>query len=179
MPALIEARGVSKRFRQHKRFPGLIGAFKTLVTSEYTEVQAVSDIGFDITAGEAVGYLGPNGAGKSTMIKMMTGILVPSAGTLSVLGRTPHLSRMDNAREIGVVFWALALHMAGVRHVSSRYRALPFPTGRQDAVSAGRRAVASEADAISPNSFPVDMDCERDVVLRHDLDPKRASDDVP
>lgn len=54
MTAMIEARGVSKRFRQHKRFPGLIGAFKTLVTSEYTEVQAVSDIGFDIMAGEAV-----------------------------------------------------------------------------------------------------------------------------
>jgi hypothetical protein len=82
-------------------------------------------------------------------------------------------------REFGVVFWALALHMAGVRHVSSRYRALPFPTGGQDSVSAGRRALASEADAISPNSFPVDMDCERDLVLRHDLDPRRASDDVP
>ncbi len=104
MTALIEARSVSKRFRQHKRFPGLLGAFKTLVTSEYTEVAAVSDISFDIAPGEAVGYLGPNGAGKSTMIKMMTGILVPSAGTLSVLGRTPHLQRMDNAREIGVVF---------------------------------------------------------------------------
>nr|WP_280950256.1 ATP-binding cassette domain-containing protein [Rhizobium sp. WYCCWR10014] len=116
MTALIEARSVSKRFRQHKRFPGLLGALKTLVTNEYTEVLAVSDIGFDIAAGEAVGYLGPNGAGKSTMIKMMTGILVPSAGTLSVLGRTPHLKRMDNACEIGVVFgqrsqlwWELAL----------------------------------------------------------------------
>ena len=104
MTALIEARSVSKRFRQHKRFPGLLGAFKTLVTTEYTEVTAVADIGFDIAAGEAVGYLGPNGAGKSTMIKMMTGILVPSAGTLSVLGRTPHLDRMANARQIGVVF---------------------------------------------------------------------------
>lgn len=104
MTALIEARGVSKRFRQHKRFPGLLGAFKTLVTSEYTEVAAVSDVSFDITAGEAVGYLGPNGAGKSTMIKMMTGILVPSSGSLSVLGRTPHEQRMANARQIGVVF---------------------------------------------------------------------------
>ncbi len=104
MPALIEVRGVSKRFRQHKRFPGLLGALKTLVTSEYTEVVAVSGIGFDIAAGDAVGYLGPNGAGKSTMIKMMTGILVPSAGTISVLGRVPHLNRMANAREIGVVF---------------------------------------------------------------------------
>lgn len=62
------------------------------------------DVSFDITAGEAVGYLGPNGAGKSTMIKMMTGILVPSAGELSVLGRTPHQHRMANARDIGVVF---------------------------------------------------------------------------
>ncbi|MGB3337089.1 MAG: ATP-binding cassette domain-containing protein [Devosia sp.] len=104
MTALIEARGVSKRFRQHKRFPGLLGALKTLVTSEYTEMSAVSDVSFDIAAGEAVGYLGPNGAGKSTMIKMMTGILVPSAGTLSVLGRTPHQQRMANARQIGVVF---------------------------------------------------------------------------
>jgi ABC-2 type transport system ATP-binding protein len=104
MTALIEARGVSKRFRQHKRFPGLLGALKTLVTSEYTEVAAVSDISFDIGAGEAVGYLGPNGAGKSTMIKMMTGILVPSSGTLTVLGRTPHEQRMANARQIGVVF---------------------------------------------------------------------------
>ncbi|SEQ14130.1 ABC-2 type transport system ATP-binding protein [Devosia sp. YR412] len=104
MTALIEARGISKRFRQHKRFPGLLGAFKSLVTTEYTEVTAVSDISFDITAGEAVGYLGPNGAGKSTMIKMMTGILLPSAGTLSVLGRTPHAERMANARQIGVVF---------------------------------------------------------------------------
>ena len=51
MTALIEARSVSKRFRQHRRFPGLLGAFKTLVTSEYTEVAAVSDISFDITAG--------------------------------------------------------------------------------------------------------------------------------
>jgi ABC-2 type transport system ATP-binding protein len=104
MAGLIEVRNVSKRFRQHKRFPGLLGAFKTLVTTEYTEVTAVSDISFDIAAGEAVGYLGPNGAGKSTMIKMMTGILVPSAGTLSVLGRTPHTERMTNARQIGVVF---------------------------------------------------------------------------
>ena len=104
MTALIEARGVSKRFRQHKRFPGLLGAFKTLVTKEYTEVEAVTDISFDIAAGEAVGYLGPNGAGKSTMIKMMTGILVPSAGNLSVLARTPHENRMHNASMIGVVF---------------------------------------------------------------------------
>lgn len=82
-------------------------------------------------------------------------------------------------RESGVVLWALALHLAGVRAVSSAYRAIPFPTGRQDAISAGRRAVASEADALSPNAFPVDMDCERGVVLRHELDPRRSSNEIP
>ncbi|HEV7275696.1 MAG TPA: ATP-binding cassette domain-containing protein [Devosiaceae bacterium] len=104
MPALIEADAVSKRFRQHRRFPGLLGALKSLVTTEYTEVVAVDQVSFSITAGEAVGYLGPNGAGKSTMIKMLTGILVPSGGEVAVLGRTPHRERMTNAREIGVVF---------------------------------------------------------------------------
>jgi hypothetical protein len=82
-------------------------------------------------------------------------------------------------RELAVVFRALALDLVGARRVSSRYRALPFPAGRQDALSAGRRAVASVADAISPNAFSVDMDCERGVVLRHELDPRHASDDVP
>jgi len=104
MTTLIAARSVSKSFRQHKRFPGLFGAMKSLFTAEYTEVEAVSGVSFDIGAGDAVGYLGPNGAGKSTMIKIMTGILVPSAGTVSVLGRAPHLKRMEIAREIGVVF---------------------------------------------------------------------------
>ena len=104
MPALIEAHAVSKRFRQHRRFSGFLGALKTLVTAEHTEVVAVDEVSFSIAAGEAVGYLGPNGAGKSTMIKMLTGILVPTAGRVSVLGRTPHRERMINAREIGVVF---------------------------------------------------------------------------
>jgi ABC-2 type transport system ATP-binding protein len=104
MSALIEVRAASKRFRQHRRFPGILGALESLVTTEYTEVAAVEDVSFSIAAGEAVGYLGPNGAGKSTMIKMLTGILVPSGGAVQVLGRTPHLQRMQNARDIGVVF---------------------------------------------------------------------------
>jgi ABC-2 type transport system ATP-binding protein len=104
MSAIIQTRSASKRFRQHKRFPGFAGAFRTLLTREFTEVVAVDDISFAIDAGGAVGYLGPNGAGKSTMIKMLTGILVPSGGSVSVLGRVPHQQRTRNAREIGVVF---------------------------------------------------------------------------
>jgi ABC-2 type transport system ATP-binding protein len=104
MAPIISAEGVSKRFRQHKRFPGLTGAIRSLITSAYTEVRAVEAVTFSIAAGEAVGYLGPNGAGKTTMIKMLTGILVPTAGAVRVLGRVPHEQRMVNAREIGVVF---------------------------------------------------------------------------
>ncbi|UJW86846.1 ABC transporter ATP-binding protein [Devosia sp. SL43] len=104
MSAIITASGVSKTFRQSKRFAGFGGAIKGLFSREYTEVRAVADVSFTIAAGEAVGYLGPNGAGKSTMIKMMTGILTPSAGRLSVLDREPHSQRMVNAAEIGVVF---------------------------------------------------------------------------
>jgi ABC-2 type transport system ATP-binding protein len=104
MTTIIQADGVSKRFRQHRRFPGFLGALRSLVTRDVTEVVAVENISFTIRQGEAVGYLGPNGAGKSTMIKMMTGILVPSGGSVRVLGRTPHEQRIANAREIGVVF---------------------------------------------------------------------------
>jgi ABC-2 type transport system ATP-binding protein len=104
MTTIIQADGVSKRFRQHRRFPGFFGALKSLVTRDFTEVVAVDGVSFTIGAGEAVGYLGPNGAGKSTMIKMMTGILVPSGGDVRVFGRTPHEHRVANAREIGVVF---------------------------------------------------------------------------
>jgi ABC-2 type transport system ATP-binding protein len=104
MTTIIQADGVSKLFRQHRRFPGVFGALRSLVTREFTEVVAVENVSFTISQGEAVGYLGPNGAGKSTMIKMMTGILVPSGGKVRVFGRTPHEHRVTNAREIGVVF---------------------------------------------------------------------------
>ena len=135
MATVISARGVSKRFRQHQRFPGFLGSLRTLFTSAYTEVHAVEEVSFSIEAGEAVGYLGPNGAGKSTMIKMMTGILVPTGGEVRVLGRVPHEHRMANAREIGVVvgqrsqlWWDLpvidsfALHQRIYKIPDRRYR---------------------------------------------------------
>jgi ABC-2 type transport system ATP-binding protein len=68
------------------------------------DVQAVSDVSFTIAPGEMVAYVGPNGAGKSTTIKMITGILTPSAGRVEVLGMTPTANRTALARRIGVVF---------------------------------------------------------------------------
>ena len=71
---------------------------------ERVEVQAVDGISFTVEAGELLGYIGPNGAGKSTTIKMLTGVLVPSAGRISVAGLTPMRQRIELARRIGVVF---------------------------------------------------------------------------
>ncbi len=68
------------------------------------EIHAVDDVSFEIGRGEMVGYLGPNGAGKSTTIKMLTGILTPSSGTIEVLGLRPVADRRELARQIGVVF---------------------------------------------------------------------------
>ncbi len=68
------------------------------------EVKAVRDLSFEVEAGEMVGYIGPNGAGKSTTIKMLTGILVPTAGHLRVAGIEPSRRRTELAQRIGVVF---------------------------------------------------------------------------
>lgn len=101
---IIEVNQVTKTYRQYKRFPGLIGSMRSLFTRQFTEESAVRDISFSIGDGEAVGYLGPNGAGKSTMIKMMTGILVPTSGEVKVMNTFPHESRRRIAQHIGVVF---------------------------------------------------------------------------
>src|SRR5690606_31648479 len=100
----IEVDRLEKTFRVARHHRGLIGAFQNLVTREYHEVRAVDRISFSIDAGEMVGYIGPNGAGKSTTIKVLTGILVPSAGRVDVLGLVPHRARKEVARRIGVVF---------------------------------------------------------------------------
>jgi ABC-2 type transport system ATP-binding protein len=67
-------------------------------------IVAVSDVDLQIEPGEAVGFLGPNGAGKSTTIKMLTGILVPTAGRLRVCDLDPTRQRRELARRLGVVF---------------------------------------------------------------------------
>ncbi|NQX65990.1 ATP-binding cassette domain-containing protein [Paenibacillus alba] len=102
--SLIEVQDLTKTFRQAVKAPGLVGAVKHMFTQEYREKQAVNGISLSIEAGEAVAYVGPNGAGKSTTIKMLSGILVPTSGSVMVDGVVPHKQRTDNARTIGAVF---------------------------------------------------------------------------
>jgi ABC-2 type transport system ATP-binding protein len=91
-------------FRTVRRAPGAAGALRTLFSRAYDDKVAVSGVDMDIEGGELVGYIGPNGAGKSTTIKMLTGILVPTSGTIDVAGIVPYEQRRQNARNIGVVF---------------------------------------------------------------------------
>lgn len=102
--SLIEVNHLSKHYLVAKRQEGMWGALRSLLHREYITNLAVQDISFAIQAGEVVGYIGPNGAGKSTTIKMLTGILVPTSGAISVNGITPYQERQKNARQIGVVF---------------------------------------------------------------------------
>jgi ABC-2 type transport system ATP-binding protein len=101
---IIRTRALRKVFRSVKRTPGAAGALRTLFSRAYEEKVAVSGVDMDLEPGELVGYIGPNGAGKSTTIKMLTGILVPTSGTIEVAGLVPHERRSENARNIGVVF---------------------------------------------------------------------------
>ena len=104
MPPIIETRDLRKVFRTLVRHPGVAGTLRTLFSRDYEDKVAVEGITMALDAGELVGYIGPNGAGKSTTIKMLTGILVPTSGTVRVAGLVPHAQRKRNARNIGVVF---------------------------------------------------------------------------
>lgn len=101
---MIQVNHVSKEFVSPKKYPGLKGAIKGLFAREKVRKVAVDDISFTIADGEIVGYIGSNGAGKSTTIKMMTGILRPTAGEILVNGIDPGENRKENAANIGVVF---------------------------------------------------------------------------
>lgn len=101
---IIRVDHLSKVFKVQRKEPGLAGAIKALFFPKYEDKVAVNGISFTVQPGEMVGYIGVNGAGKSTTIKMLTGILVPTSGTVHVLGRDPHRERVANAQDIGVVF---------------------------------------------------------------------------
>ncbi|MBD3240111.1 MAG: ATP-binding cassette domain-containing protein [Chitinivibrionales bacterium] len=101
---IIETEGLSKTFRVALRRHGLWGAMAGLARRRYRTVHALRDIEFAVEPGELVGYIGPNGAGKSTTVKILSGILVPTSGRCSVMGRTPWLARKATVASLGAVF---------------------------------------------------------------------------
>jgi len=105
MPA-VEVAGLTRIFTTVKRHGGLAGALRGLFRAERTEVRAVESATFSLEEGELVGFLGPNGAGKTTTLKMLSGLLHPTAGTARVLGFTPWERRDEFRRSISLVMGA-------------------------------------------------------------------------
>jgi ABC-2 type transport system ATP-binding protein len=94
---MISVQGLTKTFRTYKKAPGFFGAVRGLVHRKYEQTVAVDNVNFEVEEGELVGFLGPNGAGKTTTLKMLSGLLYPTAGSAKVLGYTPW-ERQDGYR---------------------------------------------------------------------------------
>ncbi|EPR13381.1 ABC transporter ATP-binding protein [Ruminiclostridium papyrosolvens] len=102
---IIDVEGLKKDFKVHKRDKsGLLSSLKSLFIRDYKLVTAVNNLDLRIRQGEIRGLIGPNGAGKSTTIKILSGILYPTEGTVNVMGYTPWTQREEYVKKIGVVF---------------------------------------------------------------------------
>lgn len=116
MENMIYVKDLKKEFKKTIKDPGFKGAVKALFKPKTEIVKAVDGISFEVPKGEILGFIGPNGAGKSTVIKMLTGILMPTSGECIINGKQPQKDRKNYVKEIGVVFgqrtqlwWDLAL----------------------------------------------------------------------
>lgn len=95
---------LNKTFKQPLRAEGFLPFVKSVMFPKYKEINAVKEVSFEIEEGELIGFIGPNGAGKSTTLKMLSGILYPSSGEISVLGYKPYERKKDFLKSIGMVF---------------------------------------------------------------------------
>jgi len=101
---VLVAQGLTRTFRVLDRSRGLAGSIRDLFRVDHRERTAVAGVDFRIEPGETVALIGPNGAGKSTTVKMLTGVLKPTAGTVRAAGLDPWADRTRHVRQLGVVF---------------------------------------------------------------------------
>lgn len=102
--SIISVKNLNKEFFILKGKKGILGNLASLFSPEYHTKIALNNISFEINEGELVGYIGPNGAGKSTTVKILSGILVPNSGEVTVMEKTPWQNRITTVSQIGVVF---------------------------------------------------------------------------
>ncbi len=100
---MISVSHLRKTYRTPIKQDGFDGALRNIFARTYKEIEAVKDISFEIEQGELVGFVGPNGAGKTTTMKMLTGILYPTSGSVSVLGYTPFDKQHEYLRNISFI----------------------------------------------------------------------------
>src|SRR6476659_3679666 len=101
--ASIHVRDLKKVYRVARRGGGLMAMAKSLFVRKYEEAKAVDGITFDIQPGESVGFLGPNRAGKTTTLKMLAGLLYPTAGEVDVAGYTPFRRQVPFLQRVTLV----------------------------------------------------------------------------
>jgi ABC-2 type transport system ATP-binding protein len=99
----IDVRQLRKAYTVHEREAGVVASVRSLLRRSTREVVAVNDIGFRVAPGEIVGFLGPNGAGKTTTLKMLSGLLHPTSGSVAVLGHEPYKRERAFLRRIALV----------------------------------------------------------------------------
>jgi len=100
---VIDVRALRKHYQVHRREPGLGAALRSLFRRTYETVKAVDGIDFHVGEGERVGFLGPNGAGKTTTLKMLSGLLHPTAGEVTVGGHVPRRREVEYLKKITLV----------------------------------------------------------------------------
>lgn len=100
---IITADHLSKHFKIHQKEEGFIGSLKSLFFRKYEENKAVDRISFTLEEGELVGFLGPNGAGKTTTLKMLTGLIHPTAGAAGVMGYIPWERKNEFRRQYALI----------------------------------------------------------------------------
>lgn len=101
---MIHVKGLKKTYKSYQRGNTFLSTLKSIFKRKTQYIEAVKGISFDIEKGELIGFIGPNGAGKSTTLKMLTGVLYPTAGEVDIMGYTPWLDRKRYVSNIGAVF---------------------------------------------------------------------------
>ena len=100
---IIDVHNLSKSYQTSVKTPGIGGTLRHFFKREHKTVHAVSDASFTIERGEVVGFLGPNGAGKTTTLKMLTGLIYPTSGSVTVAGYEPKRRESAFLRKITLV----------------------------------------------------------------------------
>lgn len=100
----LDINNVSKTYYQLQRGHSIKESIHTMFRSKKKEISALKDLTFQVHEGEFVSYAGANGAGKSTTIKILSGILRPTSGRVSVLGMSPEKNRVEIMKKMGVIF---------------------------------------------------------------------------
>jgi ABC-2 type transport system ATP-binding protein len=101
---VISVENIWRYFKTYKKEAGLWASIKSVIKREYVTKAALKGVSLTVNKGEILGLIGPNGAGKSTLIKILSGVLYPTSGSVQVMGYEPWKDRMKYTKHLGVVF---------------------------------------------------------------------------